>query len=101
MTLGWLHPLVNRPQRNPIVPSVGAQSVSTSTPTQRAGIKPDGPMKLPETGGTSAGWRLTAVAMWLAPLISPNVLSKPFQPAPGRYTSAQACVEPASADWAA
>src|ERR1700742_131435 len=64
----------------------------TQTPTVNSAL--EGPTKAPVTGETISGWSATATAMCLAPAISPLVGSKPFQPAPGRYTSAQAWVEP-------
>lgn len=50
------------------------------------------PVRLPVTGLT---WRATATGIRFALPTLRFVGSKVIQPAPGTYTSAQACVEPA------
>ena len=46
---------------------------------------------LPVMGAALSGLGVAASGMWPSPANSPDVGSKPIQPAPGMYTSAQAC----------
>ena len=45
----------------------------------------------PLTGAAPEGSGVQATGMWPSPAIKPEVGSRPTQPAPGRYTSHQAC----------
>jgi len=46
---------------------------------------------MPVIGAADTGSGLAASGMWPSPVSKPEVASRPTQPAPGRYTSAQAC----------
>ena len=46
---------------------------------------------LPVIGAAEEGWGVAASGMWPSPANSPDVGSRPIQPAPGMYTSVQAC----------
>jgi hypothetical protein len=45
----------------------------------------------PSMGAAPEGCGVQASGMWPSPAIRPEVASSPIQPAPGRYTSHQAC----------
>ena len=46
---------------------------------------------MPESGAADCGSGVHASGMWPSPVSSPEVASSPIHPAPGRYTSHQAC----------